>query len=136
MRSLILALLAFSSAALAVPTQIGHQGRVLDAEGIPAEGPHTLEFRLYDAATDGAVLWIEVHEVDLTNGYYSLVLGEDGVGEALDLDLFRDYELFLELAVDEGEALSPRQAMNAVPYARQAEHAASLSGGMVFLKVK
>jgi hypothetical protein len=59
------------------------------------------------------------------------VLGEDGVGEALDLDLFRDYELFLELAVDEGEALSPRQAMNAVPYARQAEHAASLSGGMV-----
>ncbi len=131
MRFFFLALFTWSSAALAIPTQIGHQGRVLDADGLPAEGLHTLEFRLYDAEEEGALMWVEAHEVDLINGYYSMVLGTDEVENPLEDELFQDNDLFLELVVDDGTPLSPRQGLNAVPYARLAARASSVSGGVV-----
>ncbi len=39
--------------------------------------------------------------------------------------------LYLELTIDEDEELSPRQALNAVPYARLASTATNVSGGIV-----
>ena len=122
---LFLPIFVFLSTAHAVPTQMGHQGRVLDADGLPADGPHTLDFHLYDASEDGTMVWSEVHDVELINGYYSLVLGADELDNPLDDSLLRDNELHLELTVDDDVPLSPRQALNAVPYARLA---ASASG--------
>ena len=119
------------STAHAVPTQMGHQGRVLDADGLPAEGPYTLDFHLYDAAEEGTMVWSELHDVDLISGYYSLVLGADELGNPLEDELLRDYELYLELTVGDDEALSPRQALNAVPYARLSATATSVNGGPV-----
>jgi hypothetical protein len=110
---------------------MGHQGRVLDADGLPADGPHTLDFHLYDAAEDGTMVWSEVHDVELINGYYSLVLGADELDNPLDDSLLRDNELHLELTVDDDVPLSPRQALNAVPYARIATSATNVSGGTV-----
>ena len=115
----------------AIPTQMGHQGRVLDADGLPAEGPHTLDFHLYDASEDGTMVWSEAHDVELINGYYSLVLGADELDNPLDDSLLRDNELHLELTVGDDEPLSPRQALNAVPYARLAASATNVSGGTV-----
>jgi hypothetical protein len=131
MRFIVLVLLTASPAALAIPTQMGHQGRVLDADGLPADGPHTLDFHLYDAAEDGTMVWSEVHDVELINGYYSLVLGADELDNPLDDSLLRDNELHLELTVDDDVPLSPRQALNAVPYARIATSATNVSGGTV-----
>jgi len=131
MRYLMLPLLAMSTSAFALPTQLGHQGRVLDADGLPAEGPHTLLFQLYDEEESGRSVWSESHPVDLINGYYSVVLGDDEEAHPLDDDLLRSGDLFLELTVDDDVALSPRQALNAVPYARVAGTAVSLSGGVV-----
>jgi hypothetical protein len=119
------------STAHAVPTQMGHQGRVLDVDGLPAEGPYTLDFHLYDAAEEGTMVWSELHDVDLINGYYSLVLGADELGNPLEDELLRDYELHLELTVGDDEPLSPRQALNAVPYARLSATATSVNGGPV-----
>jgi hypothetical protein len=110
---------------------MGHQGRVLDADGLPAEGPHTLDFHLYDAAEDGTMVWSEVHDVELINGYYSLVLGADELDNPLEDELLRDNELHLELTVGDDEPLSPRQALNAVPYSRLAATATSVNGGSV-----
>jgi hypothetical protein len=131
MRILLISLLGLSGIAHAVPTQMGHQGRVLDADGLPAEGPHTLDFHLYDAAEEGTMVWSELHDVDLINGYYSLVLGADELGNPLEDELLRDYELHLELTVGDDEPLSPRQALNAVPYARLSATATSVNGGPV-----
>jgi hypothetical protein len=128
---LFLPIFIFLSTAHAVPTQMGHQGRVLDADGLPADGPHTLDFHLYDASEDGTMVWSEVHDVDLINGYYSLVLGADELDNPLDDSLLRDNELHLELTIDDDVPLSPRQALNAVPYARLAATATNLSGGSV-----
>ncbi len=128
---LFLPIFIFLGTAHAVPTQMGHQGRVLDADGLPADGPHTLDFHLYDASEDGTMVWSEVHDVELINGYYSLVLGADELDHPLDDSLLRDNELHLELTVDDDVPLSPRQALNAVPYARLAASATNLSGGSV-----
>jgi hypothetical protein len=124
-------LMVLLSTAHAIPTQLGHQGRLLDADGLPAEGLHTLDFGLYDAAEEGTLLWSELHEVDLINGYYSLVLGADELDNPLEDTLFEEDELYLELTVDEDEELEPRQALNAVPYARRAGTATNVSGGFV-----
>ena len=131
MRFIFLVCLGLPASALAVPTQIGHQGRVLDADGLPSEGLHSLEFRLYDSDLDGTMLWSEIHDVDLINGYYSLVLGADELDNPLEDSLLRDNDLFLELTVGEDDPLSPRQGINAVPYARLAQSASSVTGGLV-----
>ena len=131
MRILLMSWLGLSGIAHAVPTQMGHQGRVLDVDGLPAEGMYTLDFHLYDAAEEGTMVWSEVHDVDLINGYYSLVLGADELGNPLEDELLRDYELHLELTVGDDEPLSPRQALNAVPYARLSATATSVNGGPV-----
>ncbi|MEE2750922.1 MAG: hypothetical protein VX519_05800 [Myxococcota bacterium] len=131
MRTLILPLLALSPAALAAPGHLGHQGRLLDENGMPMEGTHALDFRLYDAAESGNILWEETHEVEVLNGYYSLVLGADEANNPIDTSLLSDNDLFLELTVDSGDALSPRQAFSAVPFARVAGLAENLSGGTV-----
>jgi hypothetical protein len=131
MRFIFFVGLGLPASALAVPTQLGHQGRVLDADGLPSEGLHSLEFRMYDADVDGTMVWSEIHDVDLINGYYSLVLGADELDNPLDDDLLRDHSLHLELTVDEDDPLSPRQALNAVPYARLSDSATNVVGGVV-----
>ena len=55
--SLLVALLAFPTLANAVPLQLAHQGRLLDTEQAPLDGTHDLTFRLFDAPTDGTLLW-------------------------------------------------------------------------------
>ena len=130
MRTLI-TFLALMGTAHAIPTQLGHQGRLLDADGLSLEGLHTLEFQLYDALEDGTVLWSEVYDVELQNGYYSLILGADELGNPLEDTVLAEDTLYLELTIDEDEELSPRQALNAVPYARLASTATNVSGGIV-----
>lgn len=129
--SLFALIVCAATSAFAAPTQLGHQGRLLDEDGIPLEGLHSLEFQIYDSIEDGTVLWSEIHDVELINGYYSLVLGADELDNPLEDSVFEEDELYLELTVDEDEELEPRQALNAVPYARIAGQATNLKGGVV-----
>ncbi|MEE2828486.1 MAG: collagen-like protein, partial [Myxococcota bacterium] len=109
-------LLLVAGSALAVPTQLSQQGRLLDGEGEPLDEVHSLTFSLYDAETEGEVLWTETHEVAFERGYYSVTLGSE---EPLDDLLFAGDPVWLELSVDE-EPLSPRQSVVSVPYALRA----------------
>ena len=129
--SLFTLIVCAAASAFAAPTQLGHQGRLLDEDGIPLEGLHSLEFQIYDSIEDGTVLWSEIHDVELINGYYSLVLGADELDNPLEDSLFEEDELYLELTVDDDEELEPRQALNAVPYARIAGQATNVKGGVV-----
>jgi hypothetical protein len=124
---LIPAFLLAATAAFAAPTQLSQQGRLLDGEGEPLEAVHILTFSLYDAETDGEVLWTETHEVAFEQGYYAVTLGSE---DPLNDLLFAEEPVWLELAVDE-EALSPRQAVVSVPYALRATAAEHVEGGMV-----
>ncbi len=118
------ALLLASNSLAQVPQKVGYQGRLLKADGSPESGSHKLTFTLFDAATAGNSLWTEDQTLALSDGYYAAVLGDV---TPLDLTAFNGSERFVQIAVD-GTALSPRQRIDAVPYALVATN---LKGGTV-----
>jgi len=128
-RRLLVTVLFMLSAvpALAAPTKLAQQGRVLDGDGAPLEGSHDMVFVLYDAGTEGTALWTEERDADFAAGYYSITLGEQ---VPLDDLLFDTESVWLELSID-GETLTPRQEVVSVPYALRATAAEHLEGGMV-----
>ena len=77
-------LLALIEISFAVPLQMTQQGRIVDSDGAPYEGLHTLAFQIFDEQTGGSVVWQEVQTLTVTNGYYAAVLGADVSSNALD----------------------------------------------------
>jgi hypothetical protein len=123
------ALAALPAAALAVPMQLAHQGRVLDAAGGAFQGEHEVAFTLYDADEGGAVLHQEALSLDLQDGRYAVILGEDP-GNPLDTGAFDGATRYLGLSVDGGPELRPRVAVVSVPYAIRAGTADAVRGGV------
>ncbi len=100
--------------ASAVPPRLHYQGRLLDPVGNPISANVTMAIDLYAAATGGSPLYSEsVGAVAVINGIYSFEFGQNP--EALAAALETD-EVWLEVRVN-GEALTPRQRLNASPYA-------------------
>lgn len=111
-------LLIASAAAQAVPqeTLFTYQGS-LSANGGPANGAYDFTFTLYDAETGGSPLTLPVTIPGLTvsNGSFTV-----------DLDFpaqFTGEQRWIEVTVN-GQTLSPRQPVNAVPVAQFALDAA------------
>lgn len=107
-----------------IPRLITYQARLTDAAtGEPLIGTHSLTFKIFNSPTGGTLLWSEskVAEAD-SNGVLSTLLGDS---QPLTLEF--DHPYWLEIEVD-GEALSPRRPLTAVPYAFHALNADSLGG--------
>jgi hypothetical protein len=98
----------------AVPQTMSYQGVVTNTGGSPlADGPHDLQFALYAADAGGVALWSESQPgVQVAQGYFSVTLGS-----VTPLDLPFDQPYWLEVSVDGGDALLPRTALAASPYA-------------------
>lgn len=136
MRSLaLMALLSWSAAALAVPLEFSHQGRLFDGAGVPLAGMNSLTLTLYDAPSGGVALWTETQiDVPFTDGFYSVPVGEV---EPIDPALFGGDLVYLGMRVNDGVELPQRLAMVSVPYAVRAQDAThadmahSVSGGTV-----
>lgn len=111
--------------AAAVPSAINYQGRLTDAAGVPQPGMRTMTLKLYDSATDGALLFSQsIGNVLIdANGVYSFQFGDAGMKDVLAVGA----EQWLELAVD-NIPQRPRQRLLAVPFALTA---ASLPEGAV-----
>lgn len=107
-------------AGAAVPGEVSYQGLLLDSGGQPITGPVDLDFDLFDVATGGTSVWSESHTaVDVLDGVYDVVLGSTA---PITPALVSGGALWLEVTVD-GETLSPRQRLLAVPYAVRADTA-------------
>jgi|GEM_PF-2397480 len=103
------------------PTLISYQGFLTGSDGNPMTGTVTLQFDLYDSETGGSALWSETqNSVTVTDGYFAVMLGEVAPIDAGD---FSGSERWLQVTVD-GTTM-PRQRFASVPYALQAENAAS-----------
>jgi hypothetical protein len=107
-----------------IPKRINYQGRLVDSvTGEPLAGSHSMEFRIYDAAIGGSLLWSEDQPVSADSaGVVSVI-----VGMSSPIDISFDGSCWLEVVVDD-EALSPRRELVSVPYAFRAlncDHAAS-----------
>ena len=85
---------------------------------------------MYDAETSGNLIWQELIFVDFNNGYYTTQIGANPTNP-IDIAKLSTYPLFLEIEVDNTGPLTPRQELNATPYATLSAQAESIDGGPV-----
>lgn len=126
MKAWLVALLVLGATATAgaVPSTISFSGRLSTSKGV-VEGPVNLTFRLHDVATGGTPVWFEDRAaVEAKEG---LVFVDLGAVTTLDTGVFKGAQMFLEIVVD-GETLSPRVAINSVPYAMHTADSDTLGG--------
>ena len=103
------------SALNAIPSKINYQGLITNGDGSPiVSATNTITTSLYTTATGGILVYSETFQnvVSDSNGIYAIQIGVDGLQE----DLEENADLWLELVIN-GDTLSPRQQINAVPYA-------------------
>lgn len=109
----------------AVPQTISFTGRLTTSSG-PVTGSVNLTFKLFDDPTGGTALWTEVRNGVGANST-GLVFVDLGQVTTLDSTLFTGSTMYLEITVG-SETLSPRLAINSVPYAMHTADSDTLGG--------
>jgi len=96
------------------PKLINFQGRLTDGSGNPvADGNYSITFRIYDAATNGNVLWSDSLTVSTNGGLFNTLLGS---ASALPTTIFEDTTRYLGIRVASDPEMTPRQRLVAVGY--------------------
>lgn len=121
-----LAILAITNAAHAVPDTVGFTGRLSNQDGTPVTGSVTFVFTLFAEPAGGAPVWSEVRPNLGTSGA-GLVFVDLGAVTPFGDAAFAGGDRWLEVSV-EGEILTPRLRVHAVPYAMQAANADTVGG--------
>ena len=103
-----------------VPQKVHYQGYLTTAAGQPVTATVNMAFRLYNGA--GTELHTETQSVVVGNGLFNAVLGTNPA-----LNLPFDAPYFIGVTVGNDPEMTPRQALLASPYARQAASALSLA---------
>jgi hypothetical protein len=108
--------------ALLSTSTIAYQGRLADTAGNPANGPHTMVFRLYPTATGGTAVWEEAwtspNTVQVTDGLFNVMLGSlTALSPSV---IANNSELWLGITVNTDSEMTPRVQFGSVPLAIQA----------------
>lgn len=121
--ALFLALLMLPATAMAQDFKFPIQGFLTDDAGAAVNGTVDIRFRLYDANED--VVHQEIAEITVTEGSFRYYLGSSTEsGEELDADLFTQFQaLQLGIRVGSDDEMSPRMAIERVPFAAHATFA-------------
>lgn len=119
-----------------VPTTLNFQGLVyLENGSTEVTGTYDMEFRLYDAAVGGNLLWGEkLTGVRLFNGHFNVLLGNGAEVEDAPHDplprVFRGSEVYIEFTTNAGNTVKARQQFVTAPYALSARNAVNAVHGV------
>jgi hypothetical protein len=125
-----------------VPALINYQGRLANPDGSPLPtGDYELRFGLYDAATNGALIWgPQVFDggmgagrgpkIPVVQGYFNVMLGPVDTNGASLAGAFNASNRFVEVTVSNRPPILPRQQILSAPFALMA---ASVANGSVTL---
>lgn len=108
------------------PGLISYQGYLEQGNGQPFSGSATMRFAIYAAPSGGSALWQETQAgISVGAGFFTAQLGSV---TPLSAAVFEGATRYLEVTVNlgAGEETLPRQRLTAVPYALQAQAAASV----------
>jgi hypothetical protein len=107
-----------------IPRTIAHQGRVWDsASMLPLEGLQDLTFVLYQ---DDLPQWTEILTVNFSDGYYSVVLGQQSpIPETM---FTTSTGISLGITIGDDAELTPRMEMSSVPFAFHAATSDNVTG--------
>jgi hypothetical protein len=124
-------------AAQTIPPLVNYQGRLSNPDGSPLPtADYTLTFNLYDAATNGALVWgpqvfdgvaAQGHgaRIPVVQSYFNVMLGPVDTADRLLSDAFNAPNRFVEIAVSNRPPIAPRQQILTTPFAFQAANAAN-----------
>ena len=119
-----------SFASAAPPPTINYQGVLVNAAGAPASGPVVMTFKLYNAATNGSLLYTEVqNSIAVANGNFNAV-----IGAFTPITLPFDVPYWLGVTINADAEMTPRQPLASSPYAFRAsllDSAATISGSQI-----
>lgn len=119
----------FDGARAQAPATITYQGRLTDPSGAPIAAASSVVFSIYAGSSGGSALWTETIAVDPdAEGIFATVLGAT---TPLNATVFSGAERFLGIKVGTDAEMTPRQRINAVPYAISAGAAPTGGGGTV-----
>ena len=124
-----LALLA--TVAIAAPPQtINYQGYLTNPGGTPVNANVVMTFKLYNAATAGAMVYSELQSsVLVANGTFNAV-----IGSVTPITLPFDVPYWLTVTINADGEMSPRQPLASSPYAFRAaslDSAATVAGSQI-----
>jgi len=120
----VLLLTPFASAD--VPGLVNLQGRLKDGAGnLVANGSYSVIFTIYDAASNGNVMWAESTSVNTSNGIFNVLLGS--VNPVPD-SVFNDPARFLGIKVGTDPETTPRQRLTSVGYSQRSSEWTSAAG--------
>ncbi len=105
--------IAFNAWAQA-PEMFRYQGRLVDGTNL-VNASLPMSFKLYDALSNGNLLYEDSSSVLVVDGLYATDIGDDTIFGSL-ADALTHPAVYLELTID-GETLSPREQLVSVPYA-------------------
>lgn len=108
------------------PGLISYQGYLENGAGQPFSGNATMSFAIYATPSGGSALWQETQSnVSVEDGFFTVQLGSIA---PLSAAVFDDPTRYLQVTVNigAGDETLPRQRFTAVPYALQAQSAASV----------
>jgi len=123
--ALILSILP-STAYTAIPQKINYQGYLTDPQGIPIGDTVSIAFSIYSQASGGMALWTETRSVTLTDGLFSVDLGN-----STPITLPFDTQYYLGVRIGSDSEMTPRQPMTSVGYAFRAKEAYSVKDNAV-----
>ena len=100
-------------------TTVNYQGQLAAPDGTPQNGTFGMGFAIYDAATDGSLIWgPENHSaVPVTEGLFNVGLGSQTSG-GIPITAWNG-DRYLEITIG-GETLLPRELIRSVPIAGMA----------------
>jgi hypothetical protein len=115
-----------------VPARLNYQGRLLSGDGQPYSGPVAVGVKLFTNASGGIAVFTQaVAGVTAQNGFISFQYGSQAMIDAMKTPS----TLFLEISLD-GQPLTPRQPLTAVPFALFADQAATAQVARAALTVE
>ncbi len=116
-------------AAAAMNDAIPIQGRLTDAGGRPLNGNYSITASIYDVSTGGSARCSDTESVTVTNGLFYM-----DVNHCTPANINGD-QLYLGIKVDTEPEMTPRRALNGVPYAWTLRPGSVVKGANSFLFV-
>ena len=117
---LVLWLTLLSSVGYAqIPHKMNYQGYLTNAAGVPVNGTLQMVFSIYNVSSGGSPLWTETHSVTVSQGVYSVILGEGSTPNPINLPFDTTYYLGVQVGAD--PEMTPRKILTSVGYAFRAE---------------
>ena len=104
--SIMVWLLISAGSLIAAPDLLSYHGVLLDKTGSPINGTVNMTFRIYDSGTGGTLLWNEMQSVQVSNGKFTVRLGDKS---PLPASMFAGQNIYIGVQIGIDPEMTPRK---------------------------